>query len=167
MPSRGFVLRVQVPEQGKLDLLVKFPGRLPCFGIAFRSQGKSLIFYNENKEDLFFRRINKKGEAKGWHRWEPDHIQRLSDQEYWLRKNKRSLFGQTSKETRRPLVKLLVLTGDTQLGANKEHLHCMIGDTKALLIQRRTSLYVVEEKKLINFIKGWLAQSNQKSQEQN
>jgi len=59
-----------------------------------------------------------------------------------------------------------VLTGDTRLGANKDHLHCMMGDTKALLIRRKTSLYVVEEKKLINFIQGWLAQLNQKFQEQ-
>jgi len=57
-------------------------------------------------------------------------------------------FTMRKKETRRPVIKLLVLTGDTRLGTNKEHLYCMMCDAKALLIRKRTFLYVVEEKNL-------------------
>ncbi|MCD8486196.1 MAG: hypothetical protein LRZ84_05480 [Desertifilum sp.] len=74
-------LDLPVPENGRLDLFVRFPlpPKKAIFTIALRSQGNSTIFYNEQKESLYVR-------ARGLRRWTPDHIERLSLQEYWLRK---------------------------------------------------------------------------------
>ena len=150
--------RIDVPEQGQLDLFIRFP--LPpkaVFAVAFRSQGKATVFYSEEKEGLYVR--YKRGGLKRWH---PDHIERLALQESWLRRNHEELFGQSSRDKRRPCIKLLVMTGETKLNASQpEHLYVTIGDQRVLLLRKRSSIYVLEEAQLIPFIKAWLAQQPQ------
>ena len=145
--------RLTIPGQGSLDLFARFPSK-HWFAIALRSQGKSTIFYNEAKEAIYIRR--QQG-GKGLNQWTPDHIQRLSDQEFWLRRNQIDLFGKSSRDKRRPLVKLLVLTGQTRLGKHPEHLYANIGNQKVLLLRKRASVYVLEEEQLTDFVKAWLA----------
>lgn len=149
--------RLEIPGQGSLDLFVRFPSK-HLFAIALRSQGKSTIFYNEASEALYIRR--QQG-GRGLNQWTFDHIQQLSDQEYWLRRNQSDLFGKSSRDKRRPLVKLLVLTGQTRLGKHSEHLYAMIGNQKILLLRKRASVYVLMEEQLTDFIKAWLAQQPQ------
>ncbi|HEY9872681.1 MAG TPA: hypothetical protein V6D12_04565, partial [Candidatus Obscuribacterales bacterium] len=60
----------------------------------------------------------------------------------------------------RPIVKLLVLTGETRLGQHPEHLYVTVGQEKILLLKKRISVYVMEEKQLIPFIEGFLAQKS-------
>lgn len=145
---------VNVPNLSSLDLFVRFPYR-NLFAIALRSQGDSVITYNEEKESFYIRR--NKG-SKGLKPWTPDHLQQLSDQEYWLRKNQSALFGSTSKQRRQPVVKVLVLKGQTKLGQHPKKLYTTVGDVRVLLIKKKASIYVMEEDQLINFIKGWISQ---------
>jgi hypothetical protein len=147
--------RLAVPGHGSLDLLLKFPTPPKAvFAIAFRSQGKSKILYKEEKEALYLRRSN----GGGLNRWTPDHIERLALQESWLKRNQMELFGLSAKDKRRPCIKLLVLTGETKIGSNLEHLYVTIGDQRVLLLRRRASIYVMEEHQLIPFIHGWFTQ---------
>ena len=132
--------------------LVKFLTAKVNFAIALRSQGSAKVTYREDKEGLYCR--NKKGVKL----WTPDHIHRLNEQEFFLRKYQNDLLGSSSKQRRRPIVKLLVLTGETRLGQHPEHLYVTIGEEKVLLLKKRISVYVMEEKQLIPFIEGFLAQ---------
>ncbi|NJN85858.1 MAG: hypothetical protein HC881_05505 [Leptolyngbyaceae cyanobacterium SL_7_1] len=144
--------RLPVPEHGSLDLLVRFP--LPPkkvnFAIALRTKGHSKVVYHEQKDMLFLRRRG------GLKRWEPDHLQRLPMQEFWLRNHQIELFGQSSKDKNRPLIKLLVLTGTATLGHHPDHLYAHVGNERVLLIRRRSSTYILQEQQLIPFIHAWL-----------
>lgn len=154
--ERGVIItpRLEVPENGSLDLFVRFPSPPKAvFAIGFRSNGESTIFFNEQKESLSFRR--KRG---GFKAWEVDLFRRFALQEFWLRKNRQNLFGQSSRDKNRPVVKLLVLTGKTKLGKHSDHLYIAIGNHKVLSIRNRVSLFVMEESQLIPFIKAWLAE---------
>ncbi|PSB33931.1 hypothetical protein [Stenomitos frigidus] len=148
--------RLEVPDNGSLDLFVRFPNPPKAvFTIGLRSNGESTIFFNEQKEGLCLRR--KRG---GFKTWQVDLFRRFALQEFWLRKNRQDLFGQSSRDKNRPAVKLLVLTGKTKLGKHSEHLYAMIGDQKVLSVRNRVSLFIMEEEQLIPFIKAWLAKAD-------
>lgn len=148
-----YLTQLEVPDNGVLDLLVKFLTARVNFAIALRSQGQATITYKEEKEALY--RRNKSGGLKPW---TPDHIHRLNEQEFFLRKYQNHLLGSSSRQRCRPIVKLLVLTGETRLGQHPEHLYVTIGQEKVLLLKKRISVYVMEEKQLVPFIEGFLAQ---------
>jgi hypothetical protein len=146
--------RLEVPENGSLDLFVRFPNTPKAvFTIGLRSIGESKVFFNEAKETFFFRR--KHGRSKPW---QVDLFRRFALQEYWLRKNQPELFGQSSRDKNRPAVKILAITGRSQLGQHAEHLYSMISDQRVLLVRNRISIYTLEVAQLIDFIKAWLAQ---------
>lgn len=148
-------LDLPVPDNGRLDLLVKFPlpPKKAIFAIALRSQGKATVFYNEQKEIFYIRRRN-----SGLKPWTPDHIERLGVQGFWLRLNRQEeLFGTSHNDRNRPIVKLLVITGETKIGQHSNTLYTEVGDQRVLLIRRRSSIYVLEESQLLLFIKAWLA----------
>lgn len=141
-----------VPEQGRLDILVRFPlaPQKAIFAIALRSHGKSKVYYDERKEALYLRTRG------GWKLWKPDHIERLALQESWLRRNRQAeLFGVSSKDKNRPVIKLLVLTKETKIGQHSDSLYTQVGDQRVLLLRRRSSVYVLEEDQLLPFIKAW------------
>lgn len=155
--SQGVLItpRLEVPENGSLDLFVRFPNPPKAvFTIGFRSNGNSSVLFREETESLHVRR--KRGGSKVW---QVDLFRRFALQEFWLRKNRQELFGQSSRDKNRPAVKLLVLTGETKLGQHSEHLYAMIGDQKVLSVRNRVSLFILEESQLIPFIKAWLAKS--------
>ena len=148
--------RIDLPKYGSLDLLLRLtqPPNKVTFGIALRSQGDANIIYNEKKESFYIRRHKGRG---GLYAWNPNHIEQLGEQEFWLRKNCREVFGESARDKNRPMVKLLVLTDNTKLGKHSENLYETIGDQKVLLLKKRCSVYVVEEEHLIPFLRAWIA----------
>lgn len=155
--SRGVLItpQIDVPDNGSLDLFIRFPNPPKVnFAIGLRSNGGSTVYYNEAKENLY--RRNKSGGLKPW---QVDLFQRIGLQEFWLRKNRQVLFGQSSKDKNRVVVKVLVLTGETKLGKHPEHLYTTIGDQKVVVVKKRVSVQIMEESQLIPFIEAWLAQS--------
>lgn len=153
-----YLTRLEIPNQGVLDLLVKFfPARVN-FAIALRSQGGATITYKEEKEALY--RRNKSGGIKPW---TPDHIYRLNEQEFYIRKYQNHLLGSSSRARCRPIVKLFVLTIGTRLGQHPEYLYVTIGQEKVVLIKKRISVYMMEEKQLIPFFQGFLKQHSNSS----
>jgi hypothetical protein len=85
--------------------------------------GDAEITFKEANETLYVRRKD-----KGAKKWQPDPLLELSDYQTWLRNN-RQQFGISSKEVRKPLVKVLVLSGGTKIKQHQEHL----GDVLDLL----------------------------------
>lgn len=147
---------LKVPGLSPLDLFVRFPSK-NYFAIALRSQGKSKITYNEEKEAFFIRRLTSGRSVKPW---TVDHVSQLRQQEHWLRRHHvEALFGKSAREKRKPLIKLLVITGETRLGTHPEHLYATIGNQKFLVLRKQGTVYILEETQLIPFIKAWLSES--------
>ncbi|NJK52745.1 MAG: hypothetical protein HC936_07820 [Leptolyngbyaceae cyanobacterium SU_3_3] len=157
--SQGVIITpdLKVPDNGALDLFVRFPNSPKAnFAIGLRSNGHSSVFYNKEKENLYRRR-----QSGGLKPWQVDLFRRIGLQEFWLRKNRQALFGQSSKDRNRAVVKVLVLTGETKLGKHPEQMYAIIGDQKVLLVQKRVAVYILEERQQIPFVKAWLAQHAQ------
>ncbi|MBD2157320.1 hypothetical protein [Leptolyngbya sp. FACHB-16] len=149
---------IKVPGYQPIDLFVRFPGK-EFLLFAIRSFGESKIIYNEHKQALYYRRSK-----KGLKRWEPDPLTELSEQAYWLRKNRRNLFG-NSRGVRKPMAKVLVVWNQTNLDEHQEHLYTTIGGKKFLFIPREGgACYVIHSSQVIDFIRAWLA--HRQSQDQ-
>jgi hypothetical protein len=151
---------IKVPGYQPIDLFVRFPGK-EFLLFAVRSFGESKIVYNEHegKQALYYKRSK-----KGLKRWEPDPLMELSEQAYWLRKNRRDLFG-NSKGVRKPMAKVLIVWNQTQLDDHEEHLYARIGGKKFLFIPREGgACYVIHSTQVIDFIGAWLI--HRQSQEQ-
>lgn len=144
--------RLQIPEQESLDLFIRFPNK-QFFTIALRSMGKSTIVYNEKTEALYVRY-----QRGGLKQWKPDPLLQLADQEVWLRKNRRDLFGGSSRDVRRPVVKILALAGETRLGNHLEHMYETINEQKFVCVRRKFTTTVLEKEQLVSFIRAWQAQ---------
>ncbi|NEQ28381.1 MAG: hypothetical protein F6K28_57270, partial [Microcoleus sp. SIO2G3] len=140
---------IRVPRYQPIDLFVRFPGK-EFLLFAIRSHGESVIVYNEAKQCLYQKRS-----PRGMSRWKPDPLVDLSEQAYWLRKNRRELFG-SSKGVRKPMAKVLVLWGQTQLDQHREHLYATLGGKKFLFIPREGgACYVIHQSQVIHFVRAW------------
>lgn len=149
---------ITVPEYQPIDLFVRFPGK-EFFLFAIRSHGKSVIVYNEAKQCLYQKRS-----PRGISRWKPDPLIDLSEQTYWLRKQRRELFG-SSRGVRKPVAKVLILWGQTQLDQHREHLYATIGGKKFLFIPREGgACYVIHQSQVIDFMKAWLVHRRSENQ---
>ncbi|MEC4896332.1 MAG: hypothetical protein SAL07_25480 [Oscillatoria sp. PMC 1051.18] len=149
--------RVPVPNEQPIDLFVRFPGRA-LFLISIRSRGKQKVVFKENKELLYLRQKRKRG---GLSKWKPDPLTELSDYKYWLKNNRREL-GLSSRESNRPIAKVLVLAGETDIEVHPEHLYKQTGDQKFLWINTQGSTALIREAEVVDFTKAYLAQEEQK-----
>lgn len=152
---------IQVPQYQPIDLFVRFPGK-EFILFAVRSFGNSKIVYNERKSALYYKRSK-----KGLQKWIPDPMLELSEQAYWIRKNRRDLFG-SSKGVRKPMAKVLVVWDQTQLSEHQEHLYATVGGQKFLFIPREEGAsYAIHSTQVLDFIRAWLnhRQSPEKSSE--
>lgn len=145
--------RLEVPDQQPIDLFVRFPSK-EFLIVSIRSLAESKVFYRDDKEALYVRRT--KG-SRGLKQWMPDPLLELREQESWLRKNRRDLFGGSSRDSRRPLAKVLVLWTTTKLGEHKEDLYDTIGDQKFLTIRKSGTTTVIQREEVLDFIKAYLA----------
>lgn len=150
---------IKVPGYQPIDLFVRFPGK-EFLLFAVRSFGNSEIVYKEKKGFLYYVR-----EKNGIKQWNPDPMLELSEQAYWLHKNRRELFG-SSKGVRKPLAKVLVIYKPTRLAQHPEHLYTDVGGQKFLFIPREAgACYAIDSTQVVDFIQAWLVhrQSSEKS----
>lgn len=145
---------VKIPKAQPIDLFVRFPGR-EFLIFAIRSHGEAIAVYHQSKDALYLKRPK-----KGMNRWKPDPLTELSEQEFWLRRNYRNLFGGSAKATRRPMAKVLVVWGQTQLDEHEEQLYASVSDKKFLFIRREQggAFYVIHQSQVIDFVRAYLAQ---------
>ena len=141
---------LKVPELQPIDLFVRFPGK-EFLLFAIRSFGKATIVYNESKQTLYWKRG-----AKGTNKWKPDPLTELSEQAYWLKKNRRDLFG-SSRGVRKPMAKVLIVWGQTQLQKHADHLYATIGGQPFLFLPREGgACYVIRQIQIADFIRAYL-----------
>ena len=144
--------RISIHPDRELDFFVRFPTK-EYFAISVKAPGPGKVVYNEKNQTLCFRRKNQSLDKYD----NPDAIKELSDMEWWLRKNRRELFGKSSRDSKRRLTKILVFAQPSQIRTHNEHLYAMIGNQRYLSIHReKASCYVLSEDQLTNFIKSYL-----------
>lgn len=145
--------RIYIHPEQDLDLFVRFPTK-ELFAISVMALGEGKVVYNEKNETLCFRKKNSSLDKYD----NPDPIKELSEYEWWLRKNRRELFGKSSRDARRRLIKILVFAQPSKIGTHNDHLYATIGDQRFLWIRReKASCYVLSEDQLTNFIKAHLS----------
>lgn len=161
--------KVKVPQNiatvNQIDLFVRFPQKI-YFIICHRKMNDSIITYREDKQAFYIRRVNNRGKNI----WKPDPSDYIPECFRWLQKNERSLFGGSSNDTRKPSVRILLLMGETKINKNHPpHLYSQIGDEKFLWIKKqgRGTLTIVEEDRLIKFIKAFVTSKTNSSRIKN
>lgn len=147
--------RLEAPDCQSIDLFIRFPSK-EFILLSIRSLGDCTVSFNEAVQALRFRWNSKNG---GVRTWKPDPMDELANQELWLRRNQRDLFGGSSKDTRRPLAKVLVLSGVTKLGGMPEPMHITLGSSRFAWIRReqKGACYVISDEQIVNFITSYLA----------
>ncbi len=141
---------IKVQGVQPVDLFIRFPGK-EFLLFAIRSFGEATIVYNESKQTLYYKRG-----PKGTNKWKPDPLMELSEQAYWLKKNRRDLFG-SSKGVRKPMPKVLVVWEKTQLQQHEDHLYTTVGGQKFLFLPREGgACYVIHHNEVVDFIRAYL-----------
>lgn len=152
---------LKVPNYQPIDLFVRFPGK-EFLLFAIRSYGDSTVVYNEAKQALYHKRVK-----KGLSQCKPDPLVDLVEQEFWLRKNRKGLFGMSARASRRPMAKVLVIWKPSRLYEHHEHMYAKLGDQKFLFIRREGgACYVIYRDQVISFIRAYLAQRRSQEREQ-
>lgn len=150
------VPRIEVLNCQPVDLFVRFLPTKEFLLISIRSLSGATVVYNEEIETLQVRRKN-----KGLKKWEADPLSELSEQELWLRKNRRDLFGGSSNDARRPLAKLLVLAGETKFDEHSDSLYREIDNEKFFTIKKKGTVSIISDHQVVKFIQAYLAQRQQ------
>ncbi len=150
----------KIPKAQPIDLFIRFPGK-EFLIFAIRSHGEETAVYNSNRDAFYLRRGQ-----KGIHKWKPDPLEELAEQEFWFRKNSRNFLGGSAKASRRPMSKVLVVWGETQLAAHQEQMYVNLDGKKFLFIRREKggAFYVIHHTQVTEFIRAYLA--HRQSQEE-
>jgi len=152
LKAQGIEVIKQVPTQPErtLDLFIKFPTK-EFFAISIKAPGPGKVIYNENNQTLCFRRKNKSLDKYD----RPDVLTELKDFEWWLRKNRRDLFGKSANDAKRRLIKILVFAQPVEIRSHNDHLYDTINDKRFLCIPReKASVFVLSEDQVVDFIKA-------------
>jgi hypothetical protein len=140
---------LEVPGHNPLDFFLRFPSAMVL--ISIRSMGNASIVFKESNETLYVRR-----KGKGSKQWLPDPLLELSEYQAWLKANRQE-FGMSSKESRKPLVKVLVMSGESKINEHREQLYSNAAGENLLTLSRKGTAIVILEDQLIDFIKAHLA----------
>lgn len=147
--------RIDTPNSKQIDFFLRFADKKLIL-LKIASQGDSAVSFNESTEKLQYR---KKG--GGLKNWEPDPLLALNLQSIWLGKEGKELKGGSSKDTRRPVAKFLILWGATKLGDHNEHLYSTMAGYQALWIKKFGSTCIVQEDQAIEAIKAHLVKQRE------
>lgn len=147
--------RLEPPGLPQIDFFLRFSDK-KFIVIRVASQGDSVVSYNEKTESLQFRK--RRGGLKTW---KPDPLSILGFQQIWIKNERRDLLG-SSRDSRKPVAKMLVLWGDTKLNNHNEHLYSTMAGYRALWIQRFGFTCITEENNVIDTIRAYLARERQR-----
>ena len=132
-----------------LEMFVELPEKR-FFLISVRVPGKGKVFYNEQSELICFQREGKSGVTRYK---KPDLIEQAKENEYWIRKNRRDLFGGSSRDSRRTAVRVLVFAHPTQMRSVSEQLYDNVGSLKIPYIRNsKGTIYLLLEEQVCDFL---------------
>lgn len=103
-----------------------------------------------NREVICFQREGRSGVTR-YHK--PDLIEQAKENERWIRKNRRDLFGGSSRDARRTAVRVLVFAQPTQLKSMSEHLYEIVSNLKISYIRSsKGTIYILLEEQVCDFL---------------
>jgi len=143
---------LEVNGRNLLDLLIYIPNTA-VFIISIRSMGKSKIILSEKTEKFLVKRSH-----KGFKEWKPDPMIELAGYTDWVKENK-TLFGMSTRQFRKPVVKILAIAGGTQIDKHLEHNYTQI-EGKSFLAPKITgkgTVFVIKLDQVVDFLKAFLA----------
>jgi hypothetical protein len=149
---------IDVPGYEPVDLFIRFPDKQFLL-VALRSFGDRSLVYNEKRQVICSKLKKGKRALKPW---KPDPLLDLSEQEFFLRKTRKDLFGGSARASRRPMAKVLAVCGKTRIEEHNEALYTPIGHQKTLWIFRKGTggVYVIEQSNLSEFVRSYLDHRN-------
>ncbi|BAU16005.1 unknown protein (plasmid) [Leptolyngbya sp. NIES-3755] len=152
---------LKVPKCEPIDLFVRFPGK-EFLLFSVRSYGDSAVVYHETKQALYHKRVKRQGLS----RCKPDPLIELTEQEFWLRKNRKDLFGGSAKGSRRPMAKVVVIWKPSRLFEHREHLYSTLSDQRFVFIRKEGgAYYLIYRDQVIDFIRAYLAHRQSQERE--
>lgn len=155
--------RVQIGEKQDLDIFVRFPETKTMFAISVKNWGVGKVVFHEQRNLLCFRQQNRGLRYLS----DPDVLEELREHELWLRKNNRAIFGGSSRDAKRPVRKVLVFAEPTKIQIHHDYNYTIIGDRRFLKVERdRSTILVLAEEELIDFIRVCVLESNKSNQEE-
>lgn len=132
-----------------LEMFVELPEKR-FFLISVRAPGKGKVFYNEQREVICFQREGRNGVTRYK---KPDLIEQAKENEHWIRKNRRDLFGGSSRDARRTAVRVLAFARPTELKSFSEHLYDNVANTKIPYIRNsKGTIYILLEEQICDFL---------------
>jgi hypothetical protein len=148
-------VQVSKEETGidQIDLLVRVPVEKVYFAICVRKIEQSKIVFNDEKHTLMIRH------KKRLTSWRPDPQAYLPKATVWLQKNKGTIFGPASNDRRRPIAKVLVLLGSTQIGKHRSEHYDTLGNQQVLCIQDKSRVFIVHhQENLCSFVANFIGE---------
>jgi hypothetical protein len=142
---------IPVPEQGEVDLLVRFPlyPQQQSFLVQLRSMGKCQAQWKEHREWVYWKSPKKRQFAS-----KVDYFEKMGLQERWLRKNRPEIFGFTRTERKTPCIKILAIAGQSSLANHQGDQYQVFGEEKVVFAKKRVSIFLMEADQVVGFIKG-------------
>ena len=142
---------LKTDEGEPLDLYIKVHQKANIL-ISIRSKSKSKIIYDQEKEWIYSRR-----KYRGRARWKNCPMEEMNRYVKWLNKN-RDLFRLSSRQVKRlPLIRIIVIWSPTKIAEHDSKSYCYMKGEKILILNKRGKFYFMEEDKVIDFIKAYLA----------
>lgn len=149
-PDAKITLQIPIGESPRpLEMFVELPEK-KFFLISVRAPGKGKVFYNEQREVICFQREGKSGVTRYK---KPDLIEQAKENEHWIRKNRRDLFGGSSRDARRTAVRVLVFGKPAQIRPFSEHLYDNVASLKVPYIRNsKGTIYILLEEQVCDFL---------------
>lgn len=140
---------------GQIDLYIRFPKKTQIF-ITIRSMGENTVVYNEAKGSLLIKRSRGRTSEV-----QPCPMTGLNENKQWLVRNRKAFDLSSNQVLKTVTAKVLVIWKNTKLADHREELYSNIGKEKYLtLFKEGTKTFVVEQERLANFVRDWLAHIN-------
>ena len=142
---------LKVDDSEPLDIYIKVHQKANIL-ISIRSKSKSKIIYDQEKEWIYSRR-----KYRGRARWKNCPMEEMNRYVKWLNKN-REIFNLSSRQVKRlPLIRIVVIWSPTKIAEHDSKSYCYMKGEKILILNKRGKFYFMEEDKVINFVKAYLA----------
>jgi hypothetical protein len=143
-------------EYGIAEMFIEIEGMFILVKIMSNSVGAKLRWREDRQEVFIYRKTGK----KAWNS-ATDAIQKDFKQQEILIRDYTNLMGTSSRQRKRPMLKVLLLEGSTiDPGNNPEHLYDVVPGHKYLNIKANSNVFVFELEGLAKFLAIAVVQKN-------
>ncbi|WP_373543512.1 hypothetical protein [Chamaesiphon sp.] len=148
----GLKLTIEVKtELGVIDLFVKMAD-LRNFALMLRSNGNNYIMWQKDRKQFYIRHTGIRG-LKHWGTT-TQILETFNLQTNWLQKVKSPIIGSTASQRKKPIIRAIVLTGETELDKLHHDPEAKVdfGRTKVVKIDAGYTTYLLQSIDLVKFL---------------